>query len=61
MALAECATCGLTFTSVGGFDYHRHKGTCRTADELRAKGYQPNDRGQWRKPMPEGQTPWDTP
>jgi hypothetical protein len=58
-SIAHCATCHLTFTAVGNFDYHRYRGQCRTAVELRAKGYEPNEEEHWRKPMPEGRKPWD--
>jgi hypothetical protein len=60
-AIAHCAVCHLTFTTVGNFDYHLFRNGCRTQAELRDKGYEPNEAGHWRKPMPEGQTPWDKP
>jgi hypothetical protein len=57
-AIAHCAVCHLTFTTVNNFDYHtRGGGRCRTEAELRAKGYEPNNAGHWRKPMPEDQRP----
>lgn len=52
--ICHCATCHLTFTSVNGFDGHRRNGHCLSESDLRAKGYEPNDRGHWRKPAPEG-------
>lgn len=57
-AIAHCAVCHLTFTTVANFDFHLYKGRCRTEAELRDKGYEPNDAGHWRKPMPEGHNPW---
>ena len=56
-AIAHCAVCHLTFTTVGNFDYHLFKSRCRTESELRAKGYEPNDAGHWRKPIPEDKRP----
>ena len=53
--IAHCATCHLTFTAVGGFDFHRFHGQCRTEEELRGKGYEPNSDGHWRKPMTEAE------
>lgn len=57
----HCATCHLTFTSIGPFDYHRAgplaARRCRTQAELRDAGYAPNARGQWRKPAPAGLWP----
>lgn len=50
----HCATCHLTFGSVHGFDAHRRQFRCLTETELRDKGYEPNDRGHWRQPAPEG-------
>ena len=56
--ICHCPTCHLTFTAVGGFDFHRtgknDARRCRTADELAQSGYEPNDQGQWRKPAPAG-------
>jgi hypothetical protein len=52
--ICHCATCHLTFTAVGGFDAHRAHGRCANPDQLRAKGYEPNDAGHWRIPAPEG-------
>jgi hypothetical protein len=49
----HCSACHLTFTSVGPFDAHR-RGRCLSEAELRAKGYEPNEHGHWRKPAPEG-------
>ena len=57
-----CTSCWLDFKSVGGFDAHRIFGgkkddwkqrRCLTEKELRAKGYEPNDRKEWRIPMSE--------
>jgi hypothetical protein len=50
--ICHCASCHLTFTSIRPFDRHRVQGRCRTEDELRAKGLEPNENGQWRRPMP---------
>lgn len=59
--IAHCATtsCHLTFTTVANFDAHldNKAGRCRTEAELRELGYEPNERGQWRKPLPEDQRP----
>lgn len=56
--LCHCAVCHLTFTSEGPFDAHRtgpmSARHCLSEAELRAKGYEPNSRGHWRKPAPEG-------
>lgn len=58
----SCRTCGLNFTSVTGFDAHRvgqyerpgvpgsNTRRCLTGDELREKGYEPDDQGRWRRP-----------
>ena len=56
-AIAHCAVCHLTFTTVGNFDYHLYRERCRTEAELRDKGYEPNDAGHWRKPIPEDKRP----
>lgn len=58
LSICHCATCHLTFTTVTGFDVHRFRNRCRTQTELRAKGYEPNDDGHWREPLPAGQEPW---
>lgn len=46
-----CQACGLVFTGVGGFDAHRtgpwDARRCLTPDELRDKGYAPNEQGRW--------------
>ena len=52
--ICHCGTCHLTFTAVGSFDAHRSRGHCLTTDELRSRGYQPNDAGHWRIPAPAG-------
>lgn len=51
-----CSICGLHFTSVRPFDEHRtgdidHR-RCRTEDELRERGLEPNQLGRWRRPRP---------
>lgn len=60
--VCSCAECGLVFTGVEAFDFHRignydRPGTagtntrrCRTPDELREKRYRPNEHGRWGKP-----------
>lgn len=58
LAIAHCGCCHLTFTSVTGFDFHRYKGRCRSTDELRGLGYEPNSRGHWRKPIKEAPRHW---
>lgn len=52
-AVCHCATCHLTFGSSSGFDEHRDRkeGRCRTPDELRTRGLEPDEDGHWRKPM----------
>jgi hypothetical protein len=60
----QCRACGLTFTRTSSFDQHRvgpqvpinqpMQRRCLSADELRAKGWAPNVRGDWRKPAPAG-------
>lgn len=46
-----CQACGLVFTGVAGFDAHRtgpwEARRCLTTDELREKGYEPNEHGRW--------------
>lgn len=58
--LTHCANCHATFGSLSGFDAHRdgpiERRRCRTEAEMREKGYEPNPRGVWRRPMPAG--PW---
>ena len=52
----HCATCHLTFRSVHGFDQHRDwrgDGRCRTAEELRKRGFEPDAEGTWRRPQTE--------
>jgi hypothetical protein len=62
-AACHCSACDLDFTSVGPFDEHRTGAThhldpaldtrrCRTPDELRERGLEPNEAGQWRRPRP---------
>lgn len=59
--ICHCATCHLTFTSVGPFDAHRDHSTadgrCRTEDELCTRGLEPNESGYWRKPRPADSLP----
>jgi hypothetical protein len=47
----ECDGCGERFHSVTGFAFHRTgplaERVCRDADDLRANGYERNERGQW--------------
>jgi hypothetical protein len=55
----QCSGCNLCFTSTSSFDSHRI-GTgaarrCLTESELRAKHYEPNTQGLWRKPMTDDQ------
>jgi hypothetical protein len=57
-AVAHCGCCHLTFTSVTGFDVHRYEGRCRSTDELRDLGYDPNTRGHWRKPIEHAPRHW---
>src|SRR5262245_19274812 len=60
-SICHCATCHLTFTSINGFNAHRTGShghdtrRCRTEAEIRAIGYEPNERGQWRRPMDDSQ------
>jgi hypothetical protein len=55
---SRCSGCGLYFTSVSSFDFHRvgpySARRCMTEAELRADGVTPNERGYWRKPAPAG-------
>lgn len=59
--VCHCGVCHLTFTSVGPFDFHqtitRKRVRCMSEQQLRAKGYEPNDNGHWRKPRPEDTIP----
>jgi hypothetical protein len=50
--ICHCAACHLTFTAIRCFDAHRRGGRCATPDELRARGYSPDERDHWRLPMP---------
>lgn len=62
----HCATCHLTFRSVRGFDRHRvalpgrrvtgSMARCLTEDELRRRGFEPDDEGIWRRPMTEAES-----
>lgn len=55
-----CRACGLHFKSSSGFAAHRYGDftqippyygrACRTPDELRARGFEPNAAGFWRIP-----------
>lgn len=56
-SIAHCPTCHMTFRSVSGFDKHRFHGACRTPDEMRERGYEPNEDGHWRQPRPEDTLP----
>ncbi len=52
-----CRSCGLYWTSEAAFAAHRVgeygiNRRCLTQDELRAKGFAPNEGGYWRKPAP---------
>lgn len=54
-----CRSCGLYFTSDNAFAAHRVGDygidrRCLTEDELRAKGFEPNEAGYWRVPAPAG-------
>lgn len=59
--VCHCAACHMTFTTLRGFDAHRTgsfepmRRRCRTENQLRAKGYEPNESNHWRKPMAEDQ------
>lgn len=63
--ISHCASCHLTFTSVTGFDDHRTGShaldtrVCRSEAEMRSRGYQPNDAGQWRQPLEGPLHHWD--
>lgn len=61
--------CCMSFGSLHAFDKHRTgpydppgQRRCLTPDELRAKNWRQDERGQWRTPAPET-NPWkkDTP
>ena len=55
-AICHCTTCHMTFTAIGGFDAHRYGShehdtrRCYNPDQMKARGYEPNERGHWRKP-----------
>lgn len=63
LGICHCPTqgCHLTFTSIRSFDEHRTGPTdtrrCMTIDELRVRGMEPNNNGQWRHPRPEDTQP----
>lgn len=55
----RCGACNLTFNSVAAFDAHRG-GTysppsryCRSPEQMRARGYEPDENDVWRKPLPK--------
>ena len=55
-----CAACGLLFTNTSSFDQHRAGSYasgrhCKSEAELRANGFEPNERGHWRKALTEEQ------
>lgn len=57
---SQCAACGLLFTSSSSFDKHRTGSyaagrRCKTTNELRAIGFEPNERGHWRKALTDEQ------
>jgi hypothetical protein len=59
----HCPTCHLTFRSVSGFDQHRDRrgeGECRSTDELRKRGFEPDADGIWRRPRPDDSIPGRT-
>jgi hypothetical protein len=58
-AIAHCAACHLTFSSPTGFDEHRTLGNCRTPDDMRKRGYEPNDEGHWRQPLTDQLPHWE--
>ena len=43
----QCTACGEYFNSTYAFDRHRVRYVCRTAEELRAKGWSVNAAGFW--------------
>jgi hypothetical protein len=57
----QCAACGLRFKSTNAFTKHRVGSyadggrMCLTADELRAKGFEPDLNGLWRKPFADAE------
>ena len=63
-SLCHCTVCHLTFTSIGPFDDHRTGShthdtrRCRTQEEIRARGYEPNHLGYWRKPRTDAPNHW---
>ena len=57
---SRCAACGLLFTATSSFDKHRTGSyatgrRCKTTDELRATGFEPNARDMWRKAITDEQ------
>jgi len=52
-----CISCGLDFKSTSSFDQHRtgepSKRRCLTVKELKALGFEPDEKGKWRVPMPQ--------
>jgi hypothetical protein len=60
---SKCGACGKEFRSDSGFDFHRvgqhgvkegpNRRRCMGNIELRAAGYEPNDKGIWRKALTE--------
>lgn len=52
----RCNACGLLFKSAASFDKHRTgdytSRRCLTETELRAKGFEPNAKGFWRRLAP---------
>ena len=57
---SQCAACGLLFTNSSSFDKHRTGSyvsgrRCKTTDELRAMGFEPNASGHWRKTLTDEQ------
>lgn len=61
LLIAHCTKCHQSFGGIRGFDFHRighvdHR-RCRTPEQLRGFGYEPNDRGIWRRPRPDSTLP----
>jgi hypothetical protein len=57
---SQCTACGLLFTATSSFDKHRTGSyatgrRCKTTDELRVIGFEPNGRGHWRKALTDEQ------
>lgn len=64
----HCSLCHRSFTHVNSFDQHQtgrihhldptqDTRRCRTEEELREAGMEPNEYGLWRKPRPHGSLP----